>query len=100
MSLTRLLLSDALAMLKSQEEYIANLEQGVPLVALETATARVKELEAMLKVVKKSVKPVYDYEKYGDHLPHCNNCEKRLASYSVCKRANYCSYCGGAVKWK
>lgn len=45
------------------------------------------------------MKPVYNEKKYGDHLPHCNNCGKRLGSYSVCKHANYCSYCGRAVKW-
>lgn len=59
----------------------------------------IEEAPVVTPKEQEPVKPIYDEEKYGDHLPHCSNCGKYLASYSVCKRANYCSYCGRAVKW-
>ena len=40
---------NAIAFLKSQERYIEDLEQGVPVIALETLSERVKELESLLK---------------------------------------------------
>ena len=50
-----------------------------------------KEQEAM--------KPIYNEQKYGDHLPHCGNCEKVLPNNGVYGKVNFCHYCGQAVKW-
>ena len=44
------------------------------------------------------VKPIYNEEKYGDHLPHCGNCEKVLPNDAVYGEVNFCHYCGKAVK--
>lgn len=54
------------------------------------ALALLKEQEA--------VKPIYNGEKYGDHLPHCGNCEKVLPDNAVYGKVNFCHYCGKAVK--
>ena len=50
-----------------------------------------KEQEAM--------KPIYNEQKYGDHLLHCGNCEKVLSSIVLYGKVNFCHYCGQAVKW-
>lgn len=54
----------------------------------------------MLTVLKKQepIAPVYNEEKYGDHLPHCGNCEKVLPNSAVYGQINFCHYCGKAVK--
>ena len=44
-------------------------------------------------------KPIYNEQKYGDHLPHCGNCEKALPNNGVYLKVNFCHYCGQAVKW-
>lgn len=54
------------------------------------ALALLKEQEA--------VEPIYSEEKYGDHLPHCGNCEKVLPDNAVYGKVNFCHYCGKAVK--
>lgn len=46
------LLVDALGLIESQTEYIANLEQGIPVVALKTQQERIKELEKELEEAK------------------------------------------------
>jgi len=47
---------------------------------------------------KKAIKPIYDEERYGDYLPHCRNCKKVLPNNAVYGKANFCYYCGQAVK--
>lgn len=54
---------------------------------------------ALLKE-QEAVKPIYNEEKYGDHLPHCGNCEKVLPNNAVYGKVNFCHYCGQAVKWE
>ena len=44
-------------------------------------------------------KPIYNEQKYGDHLPHCGNCEKVLPNNAIYGKVNFCHYCGQAVKW-
>ena len=55
-----------------------------------------------LKLLKeqKAIKPIYDEEKYGDHLPHCGNCKKVLPDNAVYGKVNFCHYCGKVVKWE
>ena len=48
---------------------------------------------------QEAVEPIYNEEKYGDHLPHCGNCEKVLPNNAVYGKVNFCHYCGQAVKW-
>lgn len=48
---------------------------------------------------QEAVKPIYNEEKYGDHLPHCGNCEKVLPNNAVYGKVNFCHYCGRQVKW-
>lgn len=43
--------------------------------------------------------PIYNEQKYGDHLPHCGNCEKALPNNGVYGKVNFCHYCGKVVKW-
>ena len=45
------------------------------------------------------LEPIYNEEKYGDHLPHCGNCEKVLPNNAVYGKVNFCHYCGRSVKW-
>ena len=47
---------------------------------------------------QEAVEPIYNEEKYGDHLPHCGNCEKVLPNNAVYGKVNFCHYCGRAVK--
>ena len=54
---------------------------------------------ALLKE-QEAVKPIYNEEKYGDHLPHCGNCEKVLPNRAVYGKVNFCQYCGRPVKQK
>lgn len=44
-------------------------------------------------------KPIYNEEKYGDHLPHCSSCEKVLPSISQYGKAKFCPNCGQAMTW-
>lgn len=55
------------------------------------AIALLKEQEAK--------KPIYNYKKYGDYLPHCPSCEKVLPNISQYGFAKFCHRCGQAVKW-
>lgn len=55
------------------------------------------EAVALLKE-HQAVEPIYDEEKYGDHLPHCGNCEKVLPNSAIYGKVNFCYYCGKAVK--
>ena len=57
----------------------------------------VVELLAILKE-QETIKPIYNEEKYGDHLSHCGNCEKVLPNNAVYGKVNFCPYCGRAVK--
>ena len=43
--------------------------------------------------------PIYDEEKYGDHLPHCGNCETVLPNNAVYGEVNFCHCCGRPVRW-
>lgn len=45
-------------------------------------------------------KPIYNYKKYGDYLPHCPLCEKVLPNISQYGFAKFCHRCGQEVKWK
>ena len=56
-----------------------------------SAVALLKEQEA--------IKPIYNEEKYGDHLPRCGRCEKVLPNNAMYGKVNFCHYCGHAVKW-
>ena len=47
---------------------------------------------------QEAVEPIYNEEKYGDHLPRCGNCEKVLPNNAVYGKVNFCHYCGRAVK--
>ena len=47
---------------------------------------------------QEAVKPIYNDEKYGDHLPHCGNCEKVLPNPALYGKVNFCHYCGRPVK--
>lgn len=47
---------------------------------------------------QEAVKPIYNKEKYEDHLPHCGNCEKVLPNRALYGKVNFCHYCGKAVK--
>ena len=58
---------------------------------------RINDAIALLKE-QEAVKPIYNEEKYGDHLPHCGNCEKVLPDNAVYGKVNFCHYCGKAVK--
>lgn len=44
-------------------------------------------------------KPIYNEEKYGDHLPHCSSCEKVLPNISQYGKAKFCPNYGQAVTW-
>lgn len=55
------------------------------------------EVDMLLKA-HEPVKPIYNEEKYGDHLPHCGNCEKVLPDNAVYGKVNFCHYCGKAMK--
>lgn len=57
-----------------------------------------KDALSLLKA-QEPIKPIYKEEKYGDHLPHCWNCEKVLPNNAVYGKVNFCHYCGMAVKW-
>ena len=58
-------------------------------------------LKAALALLEEQepLEPIYNEEKYGDHLPHCGNCEKVLPDNAVYGKVNFCHYCGKAVKW-
>lgn len=45
-------------------------------------------------------KPIYNYKKYGDCLPHCPSCEKVLPNVSQYGFAKFCPECGRVVKWE
>ena len=87
-----------------REATIESIERILNLTHKESITVTIPRLSAeqavsMLKE-QKTVKPIYNEEKYGDHLPHCGNCEKVLPSNAVYGKVNFCHYCGQAVKWK
>lgn len=46
---------------------------------------------------REPVKPIYNEEKYGDHLLHCGNCEKVLPDDAVYGKVNFCHYCGKSL---
>ena len=56
--------------------------------------------KAILELLKEqeAVKPIYNEERYGDHLSHCGNCEKVLPNNAEYGKVNFCHYCGKAVK--
>ena len=57
-------------------------------------------ISAAIDILKEreAVKPIYNEEKYGDHLPHCGNCEKVLPNNAMYGQVNFCHYCGKQVK--
>lgn len=63
----------------------------------------IDEAEASIITLLKeqeAIKPIYNEEKYGDHLPHCGSCKKVLPNNAVYGEINFCYYCGQAVKWE
>ena len=63
-------------------------------------TKTVEWIDDALELLKeqRAIKPIYDEKKYGDHLPHCGDCEKVLPNNAVYGKVNFCHYCGQAVK--
>ena len=60
---------------------------------------RMKKDAIELLKEQEAIKPIYNEQKYGSHLPHCGNCEKVLPNDVVYGKVNFCHYCGKAVKW-
>lgn len=62
----------------------------------EAAEWALKTIDAQKAMARE---PIYNFEEYGDALPHCPWCEKTLPRRSAYGDANFCHICGQAIKW-
>ncbi len=72
---------------------------GCPYNDFESSCRDLKRDALELLKEQEARKPIYNEQKYGDHLPRCGNCEKVLPNTVVYGKVNFCHYCGRAVKW-